>query len=78
MYFLSDDQKSYFQDRSGLFGENLKRHILAISQGANALKTTPSALLADSPHSTDPHFKVSEGRPLRFNCAQNGEVIEIP
>jgi hypothetical protein len=35
----------------------LKRHILAISQGADMLKTAPVAPPLDSPFSNDPQFQ---------------------
>ncbi len=38
---LSDDRRSYFQDRIGLSRENLKRYILAMSQRVRVLKPTP-------------------------------------
>jgi hypothetical protein len=46
----------------GFSGENLKRHICAISHGTDAPEAAPSTLHADSPIPNDPHFKVSEGR----------------
>ncbi len=54
---ISYDQRSYPQDRGGLSGENLKRHILTLSQGVDILKTAPSALSPDSPLSHDPQFQ---------------------
>ena len=55
------------QDRCGLFRENLKRHIWAMSQWVDTLKKAASALPIDCPPPNDPLFKVSEGRPLRSN-----------
>ncbi len=55
---IPHNRRSHFQDWSGLSGENLRRHILVMSQGVNALGTTPSALPADSPPSHNAHFKV--------------------
>jgi hypothetical protein len=58
-------------DRDGLPGENLKRHIWAMSLSADTLKSAPSAPPADSLFSNDPHFKVSEGGPPQSNRIQD-------
>ena len=64
------EKLSYSQDRGGLSGENLKRHILAMSQGVDSLKMASSAPPADSLSLMIRNFKISEGRPLRSNCAR--------
>jgi len=51
------DRIFYPPDRSGLTGKNLKRHVLAMSQGVDTLKTTPSAPSSDSLLSNDPQFQ---------------------
>jgi hypothetical protein len=58
---LSYDQRSYPQVRGGLSEDNLKRHILAVSQGVDILKMTPSAPPPDSPLSNDPQFQTFGG-----------------
>ena len=63
------DRIFYSQDRSGLTGKNLsirpdhgKRHVLAMSQGVDTLKTTPSGPYSDSLLSNDPQFEPSPRR----------------
>jgi hypothetical protein len=59
---LSYDRRPYPQDRGGLSGENLKRHILAMSKGVDILKTAPSAPPPDSPLSNAPQFQGFGGK----------------
>jgi hypothetical protein len=59
------------QDRGGLSGENLKRYILMMRQGIDILKAVPSASTSIALPPMIRDFKVSEGRPLRSNCARD-------
>jgi len=75
---LSYDQRSYPQVRGGLSGKNLsirpdhgKRYIWAKSQGVDILKMAPSVPPPIPSSLMIRNFKVSEGRPLRSNCARD-------
>ena len=60
-YSRSYDPRRYSYDRSGLSGENLKRHILAMSQGVDISKKAPSAPPRISFLSNDLQFQVFGG-----------------
>jgi hypothetical protein len=51
-----------------LSGENLKWHILTVSQGVDILKTSPSAPPPIPLSLMIRNFKISEGRPTRSDC----------
>jgi len=50
--------RTYLRDRSGFSGENLKRHILAMSQGVEILNDGPFSTTLDTLLYNDPQFQV--------------------
>lgn len=72
---LSYNERSYSRDRDGLSGENMKRHILAMSQGIDIPKEVSSAPFFDSLLSDDPQFEVFGGETTDPTAPETGSCL---
>jgi len=64
--------RTYPQDRGGLSGEDLERHILAMSQGVDILKDGPISIPLDPLLYDDPQF---EARRPQAGASRKGSFL---